>query len=223
MATIQQIPTYINDRMPRQVGCPITEPAQLAFLHVRIHCNVLFQHFLSTTALRNPEPCLKDSWTNPKAHHSVLRASALVSALQYLTGDWTTGVRSPAEAKDFSSNLCVQTGSEANPASCKMGTGGPFPGGKERPGRDADHSPHLVPRSRISRGYTSSPPWWLHDVAGHIYLLLLSTTHTRHFLLRFSNYVQDVVTSFQTAFPCLRLSLSRNELHGSVVFILLLC
>jgi len=28
-----------------------------------------------------------------------------------------------------------------------MGIGGPFPGGKARPGRDADHSPHLVPRS----------------------------------------------------------------------------
>jgi len=28
-----------------------------------------------------------------------------------------------------------------------MGTGGPFPGGKARPGRDADHSPLLVPRS----------------------------------------------------------------------------
>jgi hypothetical protein len=27
------------------------------------------------------------------------------------------------------------------PASCTMGTGGPFPGGKARPGRDADHSP----------------------------------------------------------------------------------
>jgi hypothetical protein len=38
------------------------------------------------------------------------------------------GVRSPAEAKDFSSNLCVQSGSEAHPASCSMGTGGPFPG-----------------------------------------------------------------------------------------------
>jgi hypothetical protein len=50
-------------------------------------------------------------------------------------------VRSPAEAKDFSSNLCVQTGSEAHPASCTMGTGGPFPGSKARPGRDADHSP----------------------------------------------------------------------------------
>jgi hypothetical protein len=50
-------------------------------------------------------------------------------------------VRSPAGAKDFSSNLCVQTGSGANPASCTMSTGGPFPGGKARPGRDADHSP----------------------------------------------------------------------------------
>jgi hypothetical protein len=31
---------------------------------------------------------------------------------------------------------------------------------KARPGRDADHSPHLVPRSRMSRSYrpTSSPP-----------------------------------------------------------------
>jgi hypothetical protein len=67
-------------------------------------------------------------------------------------------VRSPAGAKDFSSNLCVQTGSEAHTASCTMGTGGPFPGGKARPGRDADHSPHLVLRSRMSRSYTSSPP-----------------------------------------------------------------
>jgi hypothetical protein len=56
-------------------------------------------------------------------------------------------VRSPAEGKGFSSNVCVQTGSEAHPASCTMGTGGPFSGGKVRPGRDADHSPHLMPRS----------------------------------------------------------------------------
>jgi hypothetical protein len=33
-----------------------------------------------------------------------------------------------AQVKDFSSNLCVLTGSEANPASCPMGTGDPFPG-----------------------------------------------------------------------------------------------
>ena len=34
----------------------------------------------------------------------------------------------------------VQTSPGAHPASCKMGTGS-FPGSKERPGRDADHSP----------------------------------------------------------------------------------
>jgi hypothetical protein len=52
----------------------------------------------------------------------------------------------------------VQTGSGAHPAYCTMGTGGPFPGAKTRSGRDADHSPHLVPRLRMSRSYISSPP-----------------------------------------------------------------
>jgi hypothetical protein len=47
----------------------------------------------------------------------------------------------PGRGKDFSSNLCGQTGSGVHPASCTMGTGGPFPGGKARPGRDIDHSP----------------------------------------------------------------------------------
>jgi hypothetical protein len=47
----------------------------------------------------------------------------------------------PTKTEDFSSNLCVQTGSGAHPASYTVGTGGSFPGGKARPGRDADHSP----------------------------------------------------------------------------------
>jgi hypothetical protein len=59
----------------------------------------------------------------------------------YGLDDRAIGVRSPAGATDFSSSLFVQTGSGAHPASFTMGTGGPFPGGKERPGRDADHSP----------------------------------------------------------------------------------
>jgi hypothetical protein len=58
----------------------------------------------------------------------------------YGLDDRAIEVRSPAGAKDFSSDLCVQTSSEAHPASCTMGTGGPFPGSKARPGRDADHS-----------------------------------------------------------------------------------
>jgi hypothetical protein len=59
----------------------------------------------------------------------------------YGLDDRTIGVRSPAGAKDFSSILCVQTASGAHPASCPMGTGDPFPGGKARPRHEADHSP----------------------------------------------------------------------------------
>jgi hypothetical protein len=59
----------------------------------------------------------------------------------YRLDDWAIEVRSLAEARDFSSSLCVQTGSGAHPASCPVGSGVPFPGGKVWLGRDADHSP----------------------------------------------------------------------------------
>jgi hypothetical protein len=59
----------------------------------------------------------------------------------YGLDDRVIEVRSPTGAEDFSSSPCVQTGSEAHPASHPMGTRGPFPGGKARPGRDADHTP----------------------------------------------------------------------------------
>jgi hypothetical protein len=55
-----------------------------------------------------------------------------------MTTAWRTWVRSAAEAKDFSSSLCVQTNSEAHPTSYTVGTG-VLSGGKTRPGRDADH------------------------------------------------------------------------------------
>jgi hypothetical protein len=71
----------------------------------------------------------------------VSRVSSGSIVSDYGLEDREIGVRSPAEAKDFSSILRVQTGSGAHPASCPMGTGGPFPEGKARPGRDADHSP----------------------------------------------------------------------------------
>jgi hypothetical protein len=44
----------------------------------------------------------------------------------------------PRQSQKVFSSLCVQTGSGAHPASCTMGTGGLFPRGKARPGRDAD-------------------------------------------------------------------------------------
>ena len=48
------------------------------------------------------------------------------------------GIESRCEAR-FSAP--VQTGSGAHPAFCTIGTGS-LPGGKVRPGRAADHSPH---------------------------------------------------------------------------------
>jgi hypothetical protein len=66
--------------------------------------------------------------------------AAVAQAGNCLTTGWTIGVRSPTGAEEFSSSLCVQTGS-AHPASYPMDTGGHFPGGKARPERDADHSP----------------------------------------------------------------------------------
>jgi hypothetical protein len=70
--------------------------------------------------------------------HSVYHTKGAAVAL---TTGWTIGVRSLTGAEDFSSGPCVQTGSGAHPASCPMGTGGYFPGGKARPGPDTDHSP----------------------------------------------------------------------------------
>jgi hypothetical protein len=61
----------------------------------------------------------------------------------YGLDDRAIEVRSQTQ-KDFSSNICVQTGSGAHPSSCTMGTGG---GGGSPPrvkrgrDRDADHSP----------------------------------------------------------------------------------
>jgi hypothetical protein len=68
---------------------------------------------------------------------SRVNSASIVS--DYGLDDRVIGVRSPAGAKEFSSSLFVQTGSWAHPASCTMGTGGPFSGGKARPGLDADH------------------------------------------------------------------------------------
>jgi hypothetical protein len=67
------------------------------------------------------------------------RGSSVSTMSDYGQDGLKIEVRSPAETKDVSSNLCVQTSSEAHPASCKMGTGDPFPEGKARSGRDADH------------------------------------------------------------------------------------
>jgi hypothetical protein len=57
----------------------------------------------------------------------------------YGLDDQAIEVQTPAEAKGFSSCLCVQTGSGVQPASCTIGTRGSFPRAKAQPGRDTGH------------------------------------------------------------------------------------
>jgi hypothetical protein len=74
----------------------------------------------------------------------------------YGLDDRAMEVRSPAEAKGFFSSLCVQTGSGAHPDSCTMVPG--VLSQELKSGRVVTLTthPHLVPRSRMSRTYTSS-------------------------------------------------------------------
>jgi hypothetical protein len=76
----------------------------------------------------------------------------------YGLDDRAIDVRSPAEAKDFSSSFCVQTSSGAHPASYRMGSGVLSQGVKRGGGVTLTTHSHLLLRSRISRRYTFSPP-----------------------------------------------------------------
>jgi hypothetical protein len=95
---------------------------------------------------------MKITWFKP------FSGTGIAQSVQFLNTDWITGVQYPAEAKNASSSLSDQTRSEAHPASYPMGTEGPFSGVKCRWGMMLTIHPHLVPRSRMSRSYTSSPP-----------------------------------------------------------------
>jgi hypothetical protein len=107
-------------------------------------------------------------------YNIISRGSSGSIVFDYGLDDRAIGVRSPEGAKYFYSSLCVQTGSGAHPASCTMGTGGPFLGGKARPGRDADHSPPSSAEVENEELYFLSPqapPW---RVEGLLYLLILA-------------------------------------------------
>jgi hypothetical protein len=100
----------------------------------------------------------------------------------YGLDDWAIDVRSPTGTEDFSSSPCVQTSSGAHPASYPMGTGGPFPGGKVRPGRDADHSPPTSAEVKYELELyllsPHAPPW---HVAGHLCRFVPCVLTRRHF------------------------------------------
>jgi hypothetical protein len=68
------------------------------------------------------------------------------------------GVRFPAGAGNFSLRHHVQTGTEAHPASCAIGTGIPSLGVK-RLGREAAHSPPSSAEVKNAWSYNSTPQY----------------------------------------------------------------
>jgi hypothetical protein len=135
--------------------------------------------------------------------------------------DWMTAVLSPAEAKYLTCSLCVHTSSGAHPASYPMGTGWSFPRGKTPPGRDAGHSPHPLPRRRMSRSYTSSPSWLLGTVAGQVYFTLIWRMRHCVWCARFevltAMWAQIVVLTV-AALCILLLSINVSEMHPASFF-----
>jgi hypothetical protein len=97
--------------------------------------------------------------------------------------DWEVEVRFPVKAKDFSSNLCILTGSEAHLASYTVGISDPFPGGKARPGRNADHSPSpgADDNSELELCLLYLQPTSWHAM-GLLYLLALAAFQTSSFI-----------------------------------------
>jgi hypothetical protein len=84
--------------------------------------------------------------------------SSVSTVSGYRLDDRVIEVRSPTEAKGFFPLASVQTSCAAHPASCTMGTGVLSPRPKRGRGVMLTTHPHLVPRSRMSRSYISSPP-----------------------------------------------------------------
>jgi hypothetical protein len=97
------------------------------------------------------------------------RSVSIVSA--YRLDDQATSISPPAGAKDFSCRLCVQTSSEARPASCPMCTVGPFLSVKCGQGEMPTTHPPLALRSKRSMRYTSLPLVICMKVVGQFLLL----------------------------------------------------
>jgi hypothetical protein len=100
------------------------------------------------------------SYINAEYQYSVFNFVLFTSdvRVQFWDIERASEVRYPAGANDFSSSLCVQTGSVSHPASVQWVQGDISPGIKR--GRVVTLTTHhqLVPRSRTSRSYTSSSP-----------------------------------------------------------------
>jgi hypothetical protein len=83
--------------------------------------------------------------------------------------DWTTGVRSSPGTKDFFPLAFVFRPSLKLTQRPVQWVPGSFPDGKHGRGGTLTTHFHLVPRSRRSRCYSASPPWFLYVIAEKLY------------------------------------------------------
>jgi hypothetical protein len=89
----------------------------------------------------------------------------------------------------------------AHPASCTMDTGGPFPGGKAQPGRDADHSPPSSAEVKNEQElYLLSPhmpPWC---IAGQLYFTFIPLSVDVNIASK--NLKPFVILPLESCYPC---------------------
>jgi hypothetical protein len=118
---------------------------QCAFVLFRVEFDVFRRTFKRISGLSQISSSC-DTWN---------WGSSVSIVSDYRLDDWGS---IPGRGYDFSSSLCVQTSSEAHPASCPVGTAGSIPGVKRGWVVMLTTHPHLAPRSGTSRSYTSLPP-----------------------------------------------------------------
>jgi hypothetical protein len=87
-----------------------------------------------------------------------------------------------------------------------MGTGGFSPGGKARPGRDADHNPNLLPMSIMSRSYNPPPfaPSWLNGTPLLFYFTLRTKllAYFEFSLFSTHSYLKPVINKIPSSKQC---------------------
>jgi hypothetical protein len=149
------------------------------------------------THIRKLIVCFRDLWTRLKTSVTVSQRGP-GSVVGIATGDGLDGPRIESRSgRDFPH--LSRPALWSHPASCTMGTGS-FPGGKQRPGRDADPSPpsSAVGYKRVQL-YLYSPLWAVRPVQS------LSACTRVHFTFHcLKTYSQGIGSTIRiTAIYCL--------------------
>jgi hypothetical protein len=92
-----------------------------------------------------------------------------------------------------------------------------FSRGKARPGRDADHSPHLVPSSGMSRSYTSLPLSAYVAYKGELYFsfTMLSSTYLNSSVLLHGPHIHTSSCALNASEKTLRHMFIHSTFHSA--------